>query len=232
LDILGEFMPLDINVLMRGHFRTFNSTSKSWEKALSSCIHEVYLHTWDTVDSDTKTWYSNTGANTSKLLKEDVELLRRFDGGCVIEGQVWTEEERQAIVLARPFKTFLYYWQGIHSCINRIRRESKYILIGRYDVSVEIDFSSVSCEEDEIVIGYMYRVPSKPFAYSMTDVVFLINTKDKNKLLDIPPNILELERKANANYKWAEDPITDFFYTRWKKVTPKWFGTKDFTIVR
>jgi hypothetical protein len=99
-------------------------------------------------------------------------------------------------------------------------------------VSVEIDFSSVSCEEGEIVIGYMYRVPSKPFAYSMTDVVFLINTKDKNKLLDIPPNILELEHKANPNYKWAEDPITDFFYTRWKKVTPKWFGTKDFTIVR
>jgi len=232
LDILGEFMPLDINVIMRGHFRTFHNTSKSWEKALSSCRHEVYMHTWDTVDSDTKTWYSNTGANTSKLLKEDVELLRRFDGGCVIEGQVWTEEERQAIVLARPFKTFLYYWQGIHSCINRIRRESKYILIGRYDVSVEIDFSSVSCEEDEIVIGYMYRVPSKPFAYSMTDVIFLINMKDKNKLLDIPPNILELEHKANPNYKWAEDPITDFFYTRWKKVTPKWFGTKDFTIVR
>ena len=225
-------MPLDINVIIRGHFRTFHSTSKSWERALSSCRHEVYMHTWDTVDSDTKTWYSNTGANTSKLLKEDIELLRMFDGGCVIEGQVWTEEERQVIVLSRPFKTFLYYWQGIHSCINRIRRESKYILIGRYDVSVDIDFSSVSCEEDEIVIGYMYRVPSKPFAYSMTDVVFLINTKDKDKLLDIPPNILELERKANANYKWAEDPITDFFYTRWKKVTPKWFGTKDFTIVR
>lgn len=227
LDILGEFIPLDLNVIMRGHFHTFHNTNKSWERALSSCKHDVYMHTWDT-----KTWYSNTGANTNNLLKEDIELLRRFDKDCVIEAQSWTEEERQAIVLSRPFKTFLYYWQGIHSCINRIRRESKYILIGRYDVAVDIDFSSVVCEEGEIVIGYTHRYPNIPFKYGCTDIIFLIHYKDKDKLLEIPQNILDMCANKNTLYEIAEDPITDFFYTHWKKVTPKWFGTKDFTIVR
>jgi len=190
------------------------------------------MHAWDTVDSDTKTWYDNKTCNTALLTPEQKDLLRKFDPGCVIEKQEFTEEEKADIVLSRPYKTFLYFWQGIHSALARIQKESKYILIGRYDISVNIDFKNVTCEEDEIVIGYMNRVPKEPFLYGMTDIIFMIHYKDKHKLMKVPQNILDLQRNPNADYRWSEDPVTDFFRTNWKKVTPKWFGTTNFTIVR
>jgi FkbM family methyltransferase len=97
---------------------------------------------------------------------------------------------------------------------------------------VDIDFSSVSCEEGEIVIGYTHRYPNIPFKYGCTDIIFLIHYKDKDKLLEIPQNILDVYSNKNPLYEIAEDPITEFFYTHWKKVTPKWFKTKEFTLVR
>ena len=86
--------------------------------------------------------------------------------------------------------------------------------------------------KDEIVIGYAHRFPNNVFLYGFTDIMFLINYKDKHKLLSIPQKILELHRNKDPRYTIAEDPITDFFYTNWKKVTPKWIATRDISILR
>ena len=36
----------------------------------------------------------------------------------------------------------------------------------------------------------------------------------------------------DPKYKIAEDPITDFFYSNWAKVTPKWLASRDIKIIR
>jgi len=229
---------LTYNVILKGHFRTFEQTYKSWEKCLAGCSKAMYLHAWDTVDSDTKTWHYNKESiesNTNPLTQTQTDLLRSLDPECVIEAQEFTEEEKVDIVLTQPYKTFLYFWQGINSALARIQKESKYIFIGRYDISVNIDFKGVTCEEDEILIGYTYYkfpLAHKPFIYGWTDIIFMINYKDKHKLMQVPQTILDLQKGKNPDYLWAEDPITDFFNKNWKKVTPKWIGFTDFDIVR
>ena len=225
-------IPLDLNVVLRGHFRTFEKTHQTLRKALSNTTHTVYAHTWDTVDANTPSWHGNVNSNTNLLNQEQRDLLNTFDKDTVIETQEFTQEEYNTIVISRPFKTFLYFWQGIHSGLNRIKEESRYILISRYDIEINVDVSTIACEEDEIVIGYAHRFPNNVFLYGFTDIMFLINYKDKHKLLSIPQKILELQRNKDPRYTIAEDPITDFFYTNWKKVTPKWIATRDISIVR
>jgi len=135
-------------------------------------------------------------------------------------------------VLSRPYKTFLYFWQGIHESLPRIKKESQYILFTRYDIDINIDFSQVACDENEIVIGYAHRYPNHVFPYGCTDIVFLIHYNDMHKLLTIPQKIMDLEKNMDPEYKLAEDPITDFFYSTWAKVTPKWIMSRDIKIVR
>ena len=223
---------LKLNVILRGHFRTFPKTYQSWERVLAGCTHKVYMHTWDTVDSDTQTWYNNKNSNTSPLTQADIDLLHTFDKKCVIQKQIMTENDKKQIILSRPFKTFLYYWHSIHSCILRMTHESEYILIGRYDISVHMDLKDITCEEDEIVIGCTKRIPPEPFLYATSDIIFLIHYKDRHKLLQMPQNILDLLKKPNYAYEIAEDPVVDFFMRSWKKITPKWIGSKDYKIVR
>ena len=224
--------PLDLNVVVRGHFRTFDKTHESLRKALSNTKHKIFMHTWDTVDADTASWHGNKACDTNLLNQTQRNLLNSFDDGCIIESQSWTEEERNAIVLSRPYKTFLYFWQGIYESLFRIKEESQYILFTRYDIKINADFSDVSCEEDEIVIGYAHRYPNNVFAYGFTDITFLIHYNDVYKLLAIPQKIIDLQTNMDPRYKIAEDPITDFFYSNWAKVTPKWLGNRDITIIR
>ena len=224
--------PLDLNVVVRGHFRTFDKTHQSLRKALSNTKHTIFMHTWDTVDANTASWHGNKVCDTNLLNQEQRDLLNTFDAACVIQSQTWTEEERNAVVLSRPYKTFLYFWQGIYESLYRIKEESKYILITRYDIQHNMDFSQVECEEDEIVIGYTHRYPNNVFAYGFTDIVFLIHYNDVYKLLTIPQKIIDLQTNMDPRYKIAEDPITDFFYSNWAKVTPKWLGNRDIAIIR
>lgn len=224
--------PLDLNVVVRGHYRTFDKTHESLRKALSNTKHKIFMHTWDTVDANTASWHGNKICYTNILTQEQRDLLNSFDDGCVIQSQTWTEEERNAIVLSRPYKTFLYFWQSIYECLYRIKEESQYILFTRYDIELNTDFSDVSCEEDEIVIGYAHRYPNNIFAYGFTDIVFLIHYNDVYKLLSIPQKIIDLQTKMDPRYKIAEDPITDFFYSNWAKVTPKWLASRDIRIIR
>jgi hypothetical protein len=60
----------------------------------------------------------------------------------------------------------------------------------------------------------------------------LIHYNDIYKVLTIPEKIMELEKNIDPEYKIAEDPITDFFYSTWSKVTPKWLMNRDIKIVR
>jgi hypothetical protein len=226
------YVPLDLNVVVRGHFRTFEKTYPSLRKALSNTTHQIFMHTWDTVDVNTASWHGNKVCDTNILNQKQRELLNTFDNECLIESQSWTEEEKSDILLSRPYKTFLYFWQGIHESLYRIKQESKYILFTRYDIEINADFSKVECEEDEIVIGYAHRYPNNVFAYGFTDIVFLIHYNDMYKLLSIPQKILELQTNMDPRYKIAEDPITDFFYSNWAKVTPKWLANSDITIIR
>lgn len=224
--------PLDLNVIVRGHFRTFEKTSPSLRKSLSNTTHKIFMHTWDTVDANTASWHGNKVCDINLLNQEQRDLLNTFDDDCVIKSQSWTEEERNNIVLSRPYKTFLYFWQGIHESLSRIKKESQYILFTRYDIDINIDFSEVACDEDEIVIGYAHRYPNHVFPYGCTDIVFLIHYNDIYKVLTIPEKIMELEKNMNPEYKIAEDPITEFFYSTWSKVTPKWLMNRDIKIVR
>lgn len=224
--------PLDLNVVVRGHFRTFEKTHQSLRKALTNTKHKIFMHTWDTVDANTASWHGNKVGGTKMLSQEQRDLLNTFDDGYVIQSQSWTEKERNAIVLSRPYKTFLYFWQGIYECLYRIKEESQYILFTRYDIQLNTDFSDVSCEEDEIVIGYAHRHPNNVIPYGLTDIVFLIHYNDVYKLLTIPQKIIDLQTNMDPRYKIAEDPITDFFYSNWAKVTPKWFASRDITIIR
>lgn len=223
-------MSIDLNIIVRGHFRSFDKTHKSLHKSLQDTSHSIYMHTWDKIDSDTPNLYNRYSSNT-ELTQEHQSLLRTFDKDCVMESQVWSEEELQNIVLTRPYKVLLYFWQGIHSGLNRMHENSRHILITRYDIEIDINFHEITCEEDEIVIGYGMRYPSDVFLYGVTDVIFLINYKDKHKLVSIPQEIIE-SQTPNSRYQLAEDPITDFFYKNWKKVTPLWKIGKDFNIVR
>lgn len=226
------YVPLDLNVVVRGHFRTFEKTHLSLRKALSNTRHQIFMHTWDTVDANTASWHGNKVCDTNMLNQEQRDLLNTFDDGCLIESQSWTEEERNDILLSRPYKTFLYFWQGIHESLYRIKEESQYILFTRYDIEINADFSEVECEEDEIVIGYAHRYPNNVIPYGFTDIVFLIHYNDMYKLLTIPQKIMELQTNMDPRYKIAEDPITDFFYSNWSKVTPKWLANHDIRIVR
>lgn len=224
--------PLDLNVVVRGHFRTFEKTHQSLRKALSNTKHKIFMHTWDTVDANTASWHGNKVCYTNALTQEQRDLLNTFDDGYIIQSQSWTEQERNAIVLSRPYKTFLYFWQSIYECLYRIKEESQYILFTRYDIQVNIDFSDVLCEEDEIVIGYGHRTPNNVIPYGFTDIVFLIHYNDVYKLLSIPQKIIDLQTNMDPKYQIAEDPITDFFYSNWAKVTPKWLASRDITIIR
>jgi len=224
--------PLDLNVIVRGHFRTFEKTHSSLRKALSNTRHKIFMHTWDTVDANTASWHGNKVCDTGFLNQEQKDLLNTFDDDCLIESQSWTEEEKKDIVLSRPYKTFLYFWQGIHESLYRIKEESQYILFTRYDVDITADFANVACDEDEIVIGYAHRYPNNVIPYGFTDLVFLIHYNDMYKLLSIPQKIMELQTNMDPRYKIAEDPITDFFYSSWSKVTPRWLANHDIRIVR
>jgi hypothetical protein len=224
--------PLDLNVVVRGHFRTFEKTHQSLRNALSNTKHKIFMHTWDTIDANTASWHGNMACGTNLLNKRQKDLLNTFDEGYVIQSQSWTEEERNAIVLSRPYKTFLYFWQSIYECLNRIKEESQYILFTRYDIQINADFSDVSCEENEIVIGYAHRYPNDVIPYGFTDIVFLIHYNDVYKLLTIPQKIIDLQTNMDPKYKIAEDPITDFFYSNWAKVTPKWLSNRDIKIIR
>jgi hypothetical protein len=224
--------PLDLNVVVRGHFRTFEKTHESLRKALSKTKHKIFMHTWDTVDANTASWQRNKVSDTNMLSQEQRDLLNTFDDGCIIQSQSLTEEERKSVVISRPYKIFLYFWQSIYECLYRIKEESQYILFTRYDIRINIDFSDVSCEENEIVIGYAHRTPNNVIPYGLTDIVFLIHYNDVYKLLAIPQKIIELQRNMDPKYQIAEDPITDFFYSNWAKVTPKWLATRDITANR
>lgn len=224
--------PLDLNVVVRGHFRTFEKTHISLRKALSNTKHQIFMHTWDTVDTNTASWHGNKVCDTNILNQEQRDLLNTFDDGCLIESQSWTEEEKTDILLSRPYKTFLYFWQGIHESLYRIKEESQYILFTRYDIEINTDFANIACDEDEIVIGYAHRYPNNVIPYGFTDIVFLIHYNDMYKLLTIPQKIMELQTNIDPRYKIAEDPITDFFYSNWSKVTPRWLANRDIRIVR
>lgn len=221
----------DLIVILKGHYRSFSHTHKSWKKSLTGCNHKMYIHTWDTVDATSSTWHNSNKA-INELTKENIALLKSYDEGCVIEAQSWTPAERRENLRNNaPFKSLLYYWHGIHSCISRIKKESKYVVISRPDVWVNIDFKNVVCEEGEILIGFSYSVNSR-LPYAVTDIVYLFNYSDLDKFKTIPQTLYDWKNDASI-YKIQEDPITDFFNKNWKKVTPKWFlYDNHFKIVR
>lgn len=223
---------LDINVILKGHFRTFADTHTSWDRALAPYSHKMYLHTWNTKDCDTKSWHKFR-LGTQALTDAEHSLLRHYDPEYVVEEQTFTEKERNAIAISRPFKTYLYFWQGIHSCLSRITEPSKYILIGRYDMILLNDVLNISCEPDEIVIGYAPRSPPTPtLKYGMTDIVFLIRYEERHKLEKIPANILEMPTKTYDCRDISEDPMTEFYQQLWSKVTPRWLIRRDIDIKR
>jgi hypothetical protein len=192
----------------------------------------MYLHTWNTKDCDTKSWH-DFRLGTQALTDAEHSLLQCYDPEYIVEEQTFTDAELKAIAISRPFKTYLYFWQGIHSCLSRITEPSKYILIGRYDVMLLNNFQNISCEPDEIVIGYAPRSPPTPtLKYGMTDIVFLIRYEERHKLEKIPANILEMPTKTYDCRDISEDPMTEFYQQFWSKVTPRWLIRRDIDIKR
>jgi hypothetical protein len=211
----------DVIVILKGHYRTFSDTHSSWAKSLSGCKYKMYIHTWKTIDVVSSTWH-HKNKNVSLLTNENIELLKSYDDTCVIEEQTWTEKEKTENRRNNaPFKALLYYWHGIHSCINRIDKAAKYVIISRPDIMVNINFKDVVCEEGEILIGFTYSVNPK-IPYLVTDVLYLFNFCDLDKFRTIPQTLYDWKEDSNL-YIFQEDPVTDFFIKNWKKVTPKWY---------
>ena len=221
---------VDWIVILKGHYRTFDTTHTSWDTSLSGCNYKMYLHTWDKQNSESSSWH-DPGKSSQPLTETQIQLLKSYDRDIQIENQKWTETEKTAnLLINTPFKSYLFYWQSIFSCLNRIQEESKYILICRYDIQINIDLKTIQCEEGEIIIGYSHSANNN-FPFGMSDILYCIHYKDKHKLQSIPEMLYQWKENP-SKYQLPEDYFSDFILTNWKKVTRKWLHRKDFLLVR
>ena len=210
---------LDVNILIKGHYRTFDKTYPSFKKSLNGLTYKYSLHTWNTINVD-----------STPLTSEQIVLLKSFDPNIIIEEQDWLEEESKKLWTNLSFKIFKNYWYGIQSCINRISEESKYIIITRYDILLNTEFKNFHCDENEIIIGHRYD--KKYFLSSAaTDIIFFINYKDKDKFAKMPKEYLDWEQDP-SKYKYTEDAMNDFISSNWKKIRIQWIYTKDYNLLR
>lgn len=215
-----------IALVLRGHYRSFDKTSKTWLNALKGLNYDCYFHTWDLQDSTTPTWHRGE-RYALPLYSSNIELLKKFDKDIVIEKQDFTEEEIQDKIIDVPFKTFIYRYKSLTETLNRISR-GKYdiVIVGRYDLELKAScLSKLTINKDEIIIS---GFNNKEFYKGLqnTDLLFAFHP-DNISSFQVNPYI-DLDNFK----KGAEEPFTKFLFDNFKTVSLRWIYEKDFIIKR
>jgi len=214
-----------IALVLRGHYRSFDTTSKSWLKALKGYDYDCYFHTWDLQDSTTPTWHRGE-KYALPLYDRNIELLKKFDANIIIETQSFTEYDIQNKFTDAPYKTFIYRYESLYTTLNRIDA-SKYdiIIVGRYDLELKENcLSDIRLTKDEILVS---GINDKEYYKELrgTDLLFAFHPTNI-PLFQINPYI------EKHTFKKGEEPFTKFLFDTFKNVSLKWNYEKDFTIKR
>ena len=218
---------MKIAVVLRGHYRSFDTTHVSWDAVLKGLDYDCYFHTWDLQDSTTPTW--NRGEKYAlELYSRNTEVLKKYDANILIEHQEFTNSDISNIYMTAPYKTYLYRYTSLKDTLNRIPYD-KYdiVIVGRYDLLLnekKIQFNDLIISDDEILIG---AAMDKDYYKGLRAIDLLFAFKPKNiPLFEINPYDSKLK------FKNGEEPFTKFLFNNFKKVSVKWKYYSDFSIKR
>jgi len=214
-----------IALVLRGHYRSFDKTSKKWLNALKGLNYDCYFHTWDLQDSTTPTWHRGE-KYALPLYPSNIELLKKFDKDIVIEKQDFTEEDLQNIYIDSPYKTFVYRYESLYKTLNRIL-PGKYdiVIVGRYDLELKDNcLSTLTVNKDEIIVS---GINNKEFykEISNTDLLFAFHPENI-PLFQVNPYV------EQGDFRGGEEPFTKFVFDNFKRVSLKWVYYTDFIIKR
>jgi len=215
-----------IALVMRGHYRTFNTTGISWINALKDYDYDCFFHTWNLQDCTTATLYRGN-KYALELRPAYIDHLKSFDKDVVIQEQNFSEEELSDLYTGIAFKGFIYRFEALRDTLNRIPQDTyDIIIVGRYDLFLKSGiFDNLSVKEDEILIGGR-KDENYLKGYAATDLIFAFHPKNISKFFNQPKDYTE--KKFNN----GEEGFTDFLYSSFKKVNIKWVYNFDFAIRR
>lgn len=218
---------MKVLLILQGHYRSFDKTNLSWKKALEGCDYECCFCTWDVIDSNTPTWYSNNKHINEKLTNKQIDLLKSFDPNVKILSQEFSSNDMQNIYAKVPLKVYMYKYNALKDIINSID-SSKYdmIIISRYDILIKtIKFKDITIDVNEIKIGG--RSSNMFFRnIAASDLLCIIHPSNKDLFNILPKDIIE--RKFNS----GEECYTDFYFSNFNKVNHIWNLYNDFEIIR
>lgn len=216
---------MKIALILRGHYRSFDVTSKRWLNVLKGLDYDCYFHTWDLQDSTTPTWHRGE-KYALPLYPSNIELLKKFDKDIVIDKQIFTDEDIQNKFIDAPYKTFIYRYESLVKTLNRIPKDTyDIIIVGRYDLLVKPGcLTNLNISENEIIIG---GIEDTKYYKNLrgTDLLFAFNPNDLHKF-NINPYCID------AAFNNGEEPFTKFLFENFKKVSLKWNYENDFIIKR
>ena len=214
-----------IALVLRGHYRSFDTTSNSWLNALKGLNYDCYFHTWDLQDSTTPTWHRGE-KYALPLYSSSIETLKKFDKDIVIDKQIFTDEDIQNKFIDSPYKAFIYRYESLRNTLKRIPPNTyDIIIVGRYDLLLNpMCLINLNISENEIIIG------------GIEDTRYYKNLRGTDLLFAFNPNVLH---KFNINpycidreFNNGEEPFTDFIFKNFNKVSVKWKYENDFIIQR
>jgi len=227
---------MKIALLLQGHFRTFEKTHHSWVNALEDCEYDCYFTTWNTINSNTKSWHSNPIENQPELTNSQIELLKTYDPNVTIEKQEFTEEEKNDIYAHAPHKSFIYKFEALKKTLLRIessKKEYDIIICGRFDIEIKsIKFKDINkikkINIDEIIIGGRISPDKDIFLYDLatTDIIYIFHPSKKEIFYNLPDDLI------NRKFRNGEDYMTNLFFSNFNKVTHSFLYQKDFEIIR
>ena len=219
-------------LVLKGHFRTFQQTSPIWKEKLKHLDYDCFFHTWDTVDTPTRSWHQIIKTKSKYLTEEDIILLREWDPNVLIESQTFTHEEEHDIYCGMPHKVYLYTCSALMSCLSRID-PSKYgnIIVCRFDVDVSnmYNFENIISPQGAIYIGYIginnFDICNTKMCY---DILFRFNSADIHQFQVLKEMIVG--RTVYGTY--PEVPFIEFIQTHFENVVRTWRYGKEFGILR
>jgi hypothetical protein len=224
-----------IALLLQGHFRSFENTHQSWINALEDCEYDCYFTTWNIIDANTKSWHSDANENQPELTSSQINLLKSYDPNVTINSQEFTKEEKNDIYASSPYKTHIYKFEVLKNTLQRIeslKEEKEYdmIICGRFDIEIKsIKFKDINMiNKDEIIFGG--RIDSEKDKYlhnlSATDLIYIFHPSRKEIFYNLPIGLI------NRRFFYAEDYMTELFFSNFIKVIHAYTYGKDFNIIR
>ena len=88
---------MKIAVCLFGHLRSYRKCSRFlYKNLLNFYDHDIFIHTWDTLEHNTKTYYDNDGLSSQKKIISQNDIYRVYKNvkGVVIEKQVIKEHRK------------------------------------------------------------------------------------------------------------------------------------------